>query len=188
MINEDHCVYMKSSGSKFVILTLYVDDILVAGKDVNEIKSWLSSNFEMKDMGEAAYILGIKISRNRSSTLLSLSQENYINKVLERFHMKDCKPIDTPMAKNEILTKDMCPKTSEEIQRMEKVPSANVVGSLMYAMLCTRSDICFAVRMVSSYQSSPREAHWKAVKRILRHLKGTVDYSLCYQRSNLTIR
>ena len=71
---------------------------------------------------------------------------------------------------------------------MEKVPYANVVGSLMYAMLYTRPDICFAVGMVSRYQSSPGEAHWKAVKRILRYLKGIADYSLCYQGSNLTVR
>ncbi len=87
MIYEDHCIYTKRSGSKFVILTLYVDDILIAGKDlsyVNQIKNWLSSNFEMKDMGEAAYILGVKISRDRSRKLLSLSQESYIKQVLER--------------------------------------------------------------------------------------------------------
>ena len=90
MIDEDHCVYSKSSGSKFVIMTLYVDDILIAGNNVEylkDIKSWLSSNFEMKDMGNAVYILGVKISRDRSRRLLSLSQETYINKVLERFNM-----------------------------------------------------------------------------------------------------
>ena len=116
-----------------------------------KLKNWLSSNFEMKDMGEAPYILGIKISRDRSSRLLSLSQESYINKVLERFNMKNCKPIDTPMAKNEILTKEMCSKSSEEIQRMERIPYANAVGSIVYAMLCKKLDICFTVGMVSRY-------------------------------------
>ena len=191
MIYEDHCVYTKRSGNKFVILTLYVDDILIAGKDisyVNQIKNWLSSNFEMKDMGEAAYILGVKISRDRSRKLLSLSQESYINKVLERFKMQDCKPIDTPIAKCDVFTKDLCPKTSEEKKYMERVPYANAVGSLMYAMLCTRPDICFAVGMVSRYQSNPGEAHWKAVKRILRYLKGTADYSLCYRGNDLALR
>ncbi|WCJ29450.1 Retrovirus-related Pol polyprotein from transposon TNT 1-94 [Euphorbia peplus] len=73
ILEEDHCVYIKRSGRKFVILSLYVDDILIAGNDiafVNQIKSWLSSSFEMKDMGEAAYILGVKITRNRSKKLL----------------------------------------------------------------------------------------------------------------------
>ena len=131
-------------------------------------------------MGEAVYILRIKILRDRSKRLLALSQETYINNVLERFHIKDCRPIDTPMAKNENLTKDMCSKTPEQIERMRNVPYANVVGCLMYAMLCTRPDICFAVRMVSRYQSSPGDVHWKAVKRILRYLKGKAGYFLCY--------
>ena len=86
MIDEDHCIYIKRSMDKFIIMSLYVDDILIAGNSkeyINEIKGWLSSNFEMKDMGEAAYILGVKISRDRSKKLLSLSQEPYINKILE---------------------------------------------------------------------------------------------------------
>ena len=75
MIDEDHCVYIKRSKDQFVILLLYVDDILIAGSNmefVNIVKNWLSSNFEMKDMGEAAYILGVKISRDRSRRILSL--------------------------------------------------------------------------------------------------------------------
>ena len=71
---------------------------------------------------------------------------------------------------------------------MKNVPYASVVGSLMYAMLCTRPDICYAVGLVSRYQSNPGEAHWKAVKRILRYLKGTMDYSLCYQGKDLLLR
>ena len=76
MTEEDHCVYIKRSKGNFVILSLYVDDILLAGNDksfVMAIKEWLSSNFEMKDMGEAAYILGVKITRDRSKNLLALS-------------------------------------------------------------------------------------------------------------------
>ena len=91
MIDEDQCVYSKSSRSKFVIMTLYVDDILVARNNVEylkDIKSWLSSNFEMKDMGDAVYILRVEISRDCSRRLLPLSHETYINKVLKRFNMQ----------------------------------------------------------------------------------------------------
>jgi transposase InsO family protein len=191
MINEDHCVYIKRSKDKFIILSLYVDDILIAGNDkeyVETIKGWLSSNFEMKDMGEATYILGVKISRDRSKRSLSLSQEPYINKVLERFNMKDCKPIDTPISKGEVLSQNLCPKTPQEKEQMKNVPYASAVGSLMYAMMCTRPDICYAVGMVSRYQSDPGQAHWKAVKRILRYLKGTAGYSLCYQGGDMQLR
>lgn len=165
-------------------MTLYVDDILIAGNDmeyVNEVKTWLSSQFEMKDMGNATYILGIKISRDRSRRLLYLSQENYINKVLERFGMHACKPSVTPISKGHALSNKMCPKTPEERERMTRVPYRNAIGSLMYAMVCTRPDICQAVGSVSRYQSDPGPAHWQAVKRIMRYLKGTADYALCYR-------
>ena len=190
MIDEDHCVYVKQTQEKFVILSLYVDDILLAANDKGfliEIKNWLSSNFQMKDMGEAAYILGVKIQRNRSKRLLSLSQEQYLKKVLERFGMQNCNPIDTPIAKGGELCNKMCPTTPQEKNYMEKVPYASAIGSLMYAMLCTRPDICYAVGLVSRYQSNPGQAHWKAVKRILRYLKGTMDYALNYQESDLQL-
>jgi hypothetical protein len=128
-------------------------------------KEWLSSNFEMKDMGEADYILGVKIFRDRSRKILGLSQQTYIKKVLERFQMSDCKPIDTPIAKNESLSQNMCPKTQDEQEKMARVPYANAIGNLMYAMMCIRPDICYAVGLVSRFQSNPGLAHWKAVKR-----------------------
>ena len=114
IIEEDHCVYVKQSKGSFIILSLYVDDILLAGNDMEMIiatKGWLSSNFKMKDMGKADYILGVKILQDCSKKLLGLSQQTYIKKVLEHFQMHNCKPIDTPVAKNESLSLDMCPKT-----------------------------------------------------------------------------
>lgn len=190
MIDEDHCVHTKSTGQSFVILSLYVDDILLAGNNMEflmTIKKWLSSHFEMKDMGEADYVLGVKIYRDRSRKLLALSQESYIRTILERFKMLDSNPIETPIAKGESLNLDMCPKTPNEKREMEKVSYSSAVGSLMYAMMCTRSDICYAVGLVSRFQSNPGKKHWMAVKRILRYLKGTMDYSLCYQGSDLRL-
>uniref|UniRef100_A0A2N9EJK6 CCHC-type domain-containing protein n=1 Tax=Fagus sylvatica TaxID=28930 RepID=A0A2N9EJK6_FAGSY len=190
MIEEDHCVYLKRSKRSILILSLYVDDILLAGNDMDSIvttKKWLSSTFEMKDMGEANFVLGVKITRDRSKKLLSLSQGTYIKKILERFHMHNSKPIDTPMEKGCTLSLDQCPKNDEEKNQMSKVPYASAIGSLMYAMLCTRPDICFAVGMVSRYQSNPGPAHWRAVKRILRYLRGTSDHALCYHGEDLRL-
>ena len=87
----DQCIYQKVSGSKICFLVLYVDDILLATNDIGllyQVKQFLSKNFDMKDMGEASYVIGIKIHRDRSRNILGLSQETYINKVLERFRMK----------------------------------------------------------------------------------------------------
>jgi Reverse transcriptase (RNA-dependent DNA polymerase) len=121
MIDEDHCVYVKRSKNKFVILSLYVDDILLTSNNneyVQTINEWLSSNFDIKDMGEAAYILGVKIKRDHSKKMLALSQEHYIRKVLENFQMQDCKSIDTPIAKGEGVSLRMCPKTPDEKAQM----------------------------------------------------------------------
>ncbi|KAH9686018.1 hypothetical protein KPL70_014192 [Citrus sinensis] len=190
MIEEDHCVYVKRSKGDFTILSLYVHDTLLAANSkefVKTVKDWLYSNSDMKDMGEKTYILGVKIFRDRSRKLLELSQEPYIKKILERFNMVDCKPMDTPITKGQSLSLDMCLKTPQEKERIARVPYANAIGNLMYAIMCTRPDISYVVRLVSRYQLNPGQKHWNAIKRILAYLKGTTDYSLCYQGSGLRI-
>ncbi|KAK4394468.1 Retrovirus-related Pol polyprotein from transposon TNT 1-94 [Sesamum angolense] len=190
MIEEDHRVYVKRSVKNFFILSLYMDDILLAGNNMEMIvatQKWLSSTFEMKDMGEAEYILGVKIHRDRSKKLLSLSQQTYIKRIIERFRMHNANPVDTPMDKSCVLSKELCPKREEEKKCMTKIPYARAVGSLMYAMMCTRPDLCFAVGMVSRYQSNPGPDHWVAVKRILRYLKGTSNLALCYHGGSLRL-
>ena len=91
----------------------------------------------MKDLGEASYILGIKVYRDRSKRMLGLSQKMYIEKVLKRVSMENSKRGLLPLRHGINLSKKMCPNTSEEIQRMSKIPYASAIGSLMYAMLCT---------------------------------------------------
>ncbi|KAJ9552448.1 hypothetical protein OSB04_016493 [Centaurea solstitialis] len=138
------CVYTKFSGSIVTFLVLYVDDILLIGNDVptlQSVKSWLSRCFQMKDLAEAAYILGIKIYRNRSKRLIGLSQ---------------------------MLSKTQCPVSSPEQDRMKSVPYASAIGSIMYAMLCTRPDVAYSVSVTSRYQQNPGEPHWVAVKNILK--------------------
>ena len=154
MIEEDNCSYVKWSKRKFVILSLYVDDILLAVNDKQyllSIKEWLQSNFEMKDMGEADFILGVKIRRDRSKKLLTLSQEVYIKEILERFNMSSCNPIDTPIGKGESLSHAICPKTSKDKDAMSRVPYSRAVGSLMYSMMCTQPNICYVIGLVSRY-------------------------------------
>src|SRR5438045_2667731 len=100
MIEHNHCVYLKRSKAGFLILTLYLDDILMASNDkklVSETKVWLSSQFVLKDMDEAAYVLGVKILRDHSRRTIGLSQETCVRKVLEYFNTSKAKPIDTPV-------------------------------------------------------------------------------------------
>src|SRR4051812_19513112 len=132
----------------------------------------------MKDMGEAAYVLGVKILRDRSRRTLGLSQETYVRKVLERFNMSKAKPIDTPVIKNHGLSLKDCPKTPADKAKMASVPYASAIGSLMYAMVCTQPDLAYAVGLLSWFQSDPGIPHRNAVKRVLRYLVGTADYML----------
>ena len=142
----------------------------------------------MKDTGEAHFMLRNNFVRDRSKKLLGLSQDTYIKKIIERFRMENSKPIDTSVEKGSALCLDQCPKTDEEKKRMSTVPYVEAIGNLMYAMLCTRPDICFAVRMVSRYQSDPRPAHSAVVKRIFLYLQGTTDFALCFHRGDLRLK
>ncbi|KAK8680761.1 hypothetical protein V6N13_109700 [Hibiscus sabdariffa] len=182
--NEDEpCVYKKFSGSIVSFLILYVDDILIIGNDIptlQSVKAWLSGCFSMKDLGEATYILGVKIYRDRSRRLLGLSQSTYIDKVLKRFNMEASKKGFLPMTHGISLSKEMCPSTSQERERMSQIPYASAIGSIMYAMICTRPDLSYALSMTSRYQANPGEGHWVAVKNILKYLRRTKDVFLVY--------
>jgi hypothetical protein len=186
--HSDHCVYFKRlENGSFIILLLYVDDMLVAGsnmQDINVLKKKLVNSFAMKDLGAATKILGMRITRDRKNRKLTLSQGEYTKKVLERFRMQNVKPVSTPLASHFKLTKEMCPKTQEEIEYMSRVPYSSAVGSLMYAMVCTRPDIAHAVGVVSRYMNNQGKEHWEAVKWILRYLRGTTTHALCFGGSN----
>ncbi|KAL0405494.1 UNVERIFIED_CONTAM: hypothetical protein Slati_3863300 [Sesamum latifolium] len=156
----DPCIYKKVSGSSVAYLVLYVNDILLIGNDVKmfgDIKTWLSTQFSMKDMGEASYILGIKIYRDRS----------------RRHGIK--------------LSKKQSHKTDEELKRMSNIPYASAVGSIQYDVQCTRPDVAYALSVTSRYQACAGEAHWGAVKSILKYLKRTKDMFLIYGGGELIL-
>ncbi|XP_059288714.1 secreted RxLR effector protein 161-like [Lycium ferocissimum] len=134
-------------------------------------------------MGDVSYVIGIKIHRDRHQGILGLSQEDYINKILERFRMKDCSPSVAPIVKGDRFNLNQCPTNDLEREQMKNIPYTSVVGSLMYAQVCTRPDIAFAVGMLGRYQSNPGLDHWRAAKKVLRYLQGTKDYMLMYKRS-----
>jgi hypothetical protein len=146
---------------------LYIDDMLIAVKSKKEIttlKAQLRSEFEMKDIGAAKKILGMEITRDRKSGLLFLSQHDYINKVLHRFNMPDAKKVTTPIAPHFKLSATQCPVTDEDIEYMSRVPYSSAAGSLMYAIVCSRPDLSYAMSLVSRYMANPGKEHWKAVQ------------------------
>ncbi|KAE8712595.1 hypothetical protein F3Y22_tig00110241pilonHSYRG00010 [Hibiscus syriacus] len=120
----------------------------------------------------AKKIIGMEIYRDRDSRKLWLSQRGYLEKMLERFAMSSAKPVSTLLVNHFKLSSEHCPKTDNEAEDMAKVPYSNDVSCLMYAMVCTRSDLAHVVSQVCKYMSKPCKQHWEVVKRIFRYLKG----------------
>ena len=94
--------------------------------------------------------------------------------------MKDAKPVGTPLATHFKLSTELCPSNDKEKEEVSIIPYASEVGSLMYAMVCTRIDIAYSVGVVSRFLANPGKQHWKVVKWFLRYLKGTSHYCLCF--------
>ena len=109
-----------------------------------------------------------------------MSQEQYVERVLERFNMKNAKSVSTPLANHFKLSKRSCLTTDEEKKKMVVVPYSSAVESLMYVMVCIRPNIAHAVGVVSRFLSNPSKDYWEAVKWILRYLKGSLRICLCF--------
>ncbi|CAM8956284.1 unnamed protein product [Rhodiola kirilowii] len=176
-INEcDKCVYSKNTEHGYVILCLYVDDILIVGNNeemVKSTKSMLNSRFDMKDLGLADVILGIKITRTADGFVLS--QAHYVDKILDKFGKDSVGVYKTPIDMNHHLSKNK----GESISQVEY---SKVIGSLMYLMNCTRPDIASCVSRLARYTSNPGTEYWKAIVRVLKYLRFTHDYGLHYTR------
>ncbi|KAK3009920.1 hypothetical protein RJ639_011490 [Escallonia herrerae] len=144
------------------------------------LKKLLSREFDMKDLGSAKKILGMEIHRDRKAGKLWVTQKSYVEKVLERFSMLNAKPVSTPLGAHFQLSSRLCPSAEEDVEYMSRVPYANAVGCLMYAMVCTRPDISHAVSMVSRYMGNPGKKHWDAVKWIFRYLAGSTNFGIMF--------
>ena len=137
----------------------------------------------MKDLGEASFVLGIEIHRDRRKEVLGLSQKAYLEKVLKKYDMHASKPTPAPIVKGDSFGKHQCPKNQYELEQMKAVPYASAVGSLQYAQVCTRPDLSFVTGVLGRYQSNPGIEHWKMVKKALRYVRGTTGLMLTYRKS-----
>jgi hypothetical protein len=169
-----------------IIITAYVDDLLLFGKHmslINTVKSQLKKRFEMKDIGPACYFLGMQIVRDRKLHTIKLSQSSYLTKALEHFAMQDCKPVQVPLAPGKILEKSTSTSPPDATRKYQ-----SIIGTLMYAMTGTRPDLAFAVSKLSQFASNPNTEHWTSLKRILRYVQGTLQVGLLYQGDQLDCR
>ena len=161
-----------------IIVLVHVDDCTIMGKSqvlIDRFKVEIAKSVDITDMGGLHWILGIEVCRVQEERRILLSQKSYINSILRRYGFEDLKPISTPMDPANQLTSAQSPSTTEEFATMRNMPYHEAVGSLMYAMLGTCPDICYAVQTVSRFNSKPGLVHWEAVKRIFRYLIGTKE-------------
>ena len=182
----DPCIYCKSENksgkNSLIMIAVYVDDAIMASNDMAMLTSEklnLSKMFEMEDLGEIHYCLGMSVKRDRKAKVLMINQKTYLENVLKKFGMQDCKPISTPMevtARYEKLADDEKTVNIKEYQAM--------IGSLTYASISTRPDLSAAVGALSQFMTKPGQQHLKGIKRVLRYVKGTLDYGLRFDCSS----
>lgn len=180
---NDHCLYSKCTNDSRLYILIYVDDLLILGtnrQEVNNLKVLLSNNFCMKDLGIISQYLGITVRQNLDEGYTELSQENYLKKILQKFGMQDCKPINTPIDVNT----DFNFKNTENDPDLQKL-CRQIIGSLMYAVQGCRPDLCECVSLLSRYQDKANNNLFKALKRVLRYVKGSLDLKLIFKPDNM---
>jgi Reverse transcriptase (RNA-dependent DNA polymerase) len=174
----EHVIYVKSRRGETLIVALYVDDLIFMGNSsimVEEFKGVMMKEFKMTNLILIKYFLGLEIKQHEK--VIFVSQEAYAKEILKRFRMENYNPIATPMELGTKLSR------YDEGDEVDANLYQNLVGSLRY-LTCTRSDIMFVVGVASRYMESLMTSHWKATKRILRYVRGTVDLGLHYSKTN----
>ncbi|KAI5337174.1 hypothetical protein L3X38_016443 [Prunus dulcis] len=176
----DSSLFVKDeNGSKLIVL-IYVDDIIITGSNLAEItklKLFLHQKFAIKDLGSLKYFLGIEIAASRKG--LFLNQRKYVLDLLKETRMMETKPIANPI--------DVKKKLGLDGELLSDVGYyQRLVGKLIYLTI-TRPDIAYAVSLVSQHMHAPRTTHLQAVKRILRHLKGSPSRGILMKKNGNTI-
>ena len=175
---SDQCIYIRRRNGTITVLAVHVDDMAIGGDSIAEkdlAKAELASKFEITDMGPLRTIVGLEVSRDRNNGTITLSQGAYIRRVLKKFNMDNANPVTTPLDISANLT-----KPDPNATAANDVPYAELIGSLMYAAICTRPDISFAVGLLSRFTANPEHRHWNAAKRVLRYLAGNPDKGITF--------
>lgn len=184
--HSDPCLYFKFV-DKIIILVIHVDDTTMFGtrKALDQVKADLREHFQLTDLGPLRSFLGFQVERDRDLRTIKLHQARYLQIVLERFGMQNCTPVATPLDHNVKLIPLDTDASPDEIT---DAPYAIAIGSLMYAATGTRPDISFAVQHLAQFTSRPSHAHWTAVKRVMRYIKGTASLGITLGGNPLSLK
>ena len=171
---NDPCIYEGTIDDESVLLAVYVDDMILAASSEKIIKrahELFLDRFDIKHIGPLRYFLGVRVVHNSNS--ISLVQDKYADNILNRFNMRDCVPISTPMETGAVLLK----RCADE-KKFDSFIYQSAIGSLLYLSNFTRPDLCFSVHKLAQFLKDPSVTHWKALKRVLAHLKGTLNLGI----------
>ena len=165
---------------------IWVDDGLLCSNNkeaIADVLAFLSEHFEMRTL-PTDRLVGMEIERDRKTRKIYISSSAFIEKILNRFNMADCKPRVIPADPHVRLSKEMSPSSEAEKMTMAEVPYQETIGCLNYLTHVTRPDIAFAVNQVARYCQNPGPQHWAGVKNILAYLKATIHYGLFFGESS----
>lgn len=175
---HEYGLYVKKmENGDMIVVCLYVDDLIFTSNNsamVDEFKRKMAAEFEMTDIGLMSYYLGIEVKQSDEG--IFVSQKNYATKVLKEFNMENCQPVSTPVECGTKLSR------FDDAEKVNPTLFRKLVGNLRY-LTCSRPDILYGVGIISRFMESPTSSHMKAAKRILRYIKGTLDYGLLYSSS-----
>ncbi|XP_044482003.1 uncharacterized mitochondrial protein AtMg00810-like [Mangifera indica] len=173
---NDATLYVRQTKGGTVLISLYVDDLLITSsnpKDIEEFKMSIMKEFEMTDLGKIKYFLGLEVSQEMDG--IFICQSKYTQEILKKFFMENCKPTATPLVLNAKLRKN------DGNKRADETKFRSLVGSLMY-LTTTRPDLMYSTSLLSRFMQEPSEKHFSAGKRVLRYLKGTKDQGIWFKR------
>jgi hypothetical protein len=178
----DPQIRSRVENDEITFTSTWTNDVLgVSSTEAGEIKAKdeLAKSYELKDLGTANFILGMKIERLENGDV-QLSQRVYCECMIERFNMFNAKPRSTPLPAGITLTANDGPQSQEEIDDMKTVPYCEALGSLMWLQVAMRPDLSYAVNLLSRFANNPGQSHWNALRHTLGYLKATLDYGITY--------
>ncbi len=181
----DPCVRYKREDTDYTLTDTYTDDIFGASSTEEEKerrKSEMGKEWEIKDVGETEYFLGMRVQQDLALGTIRFSQRPYWEHVVNRFNLDYVHPRNVPLPVGIILDNNMSPKTESEKTQMADKPYRPLLGSVMWGQLATRPDLSFAVSLLSRFQANPGIEHWNALLHVIGYIKNTIDYGITYSR------
>ena len=181
----DPCVRYKKENGNYTITDTYTDDTFGASNNDEEIKkrkAEIGSVWDIKDVGETEYFLGMRVQQDIELGTIRLTQRPYWEHVINRFNLENITPRNTPLPTGIILDNNMSPKTESERKEMKDKPYRSILGSIMWGQLATRPDLSFAVSLLARFQANPGLEHWAALLHVMGYVKNTLDFGLTYSR------